>query len=398
MASNMVVTYSDVLFDLYNRTSDPSKKGSQNGWPYCETEIGLRIFQEAAESEISRTSQPTIAPPAPPPPAEVTRQSRPFWPPVAWVVGAGAIVVIGWLVALAWQAHRQSVAKTRIERQEVENTRTWRDAAQQLSLDHVAELRILNSNQVAFAAGQAQIGALLTQLGTTDSKLAGLASAQADATRQLAAAQAALAQETTNLLESLRQTLRQGLAEAAKQSHADNVNLQAQVAELAAGQKALLDRLSQLPNSPNAGLALPGVKTKRIGNATQVTFDEGLFVQDACFRSDAKSRLLAVAKALAQGQTPQRIEVIGCADDVYVFNDWTTRLEEKLALNRATAVVNYFIELGLFAPKRLAAISGGVAERPFPSDTAQNRANNRTVVLMVWPADKPPKGHEEPGS
>jgi len=46
-------------------------------------------------------------------------------------------------------------------------------------------------------------------------------------------------------------------------------------------------------------------------------------------------------------------------------------------------VVNYFIELGLFAPKRLAALSGGATNRPFPSDTVRNRTKNRTAVLRV---------------
>jgi flagellar motor protein MotB len=93
--------------------------------------------------------------------------------------------------------------------------------------------------------------------------------------------------------------------------------------------------------------------------------------------------LQAVAKALAQVSTPLRIEVIGCADDDRAFKGWTARFEESLALGRATAVVDYFIELGLFEPKRLAALSGGATNRPFPSDSAQNRARNRTAVLRL---------------
>jgi hypothetical protein len=50
----------------------------------------------------------------------------------------------------------------------------------------------------------------------------------------LAAAQTALALETTNLASSLRQTFQQGLAEAASQSRADTVELRTQVAEVTA--------------------------------------------------------------------------------------------------------------------------------------------------------------------
>jgi flagellar motor protein MotB len=99
--------------------------------------------------------------------------------------------------------------------------------------------------------------------------------------------------------------------------------------------------------------------------------------------------LQAVAKALAQVSPPLRIDVIGCADDNRFFGSWTARFEESLSLERATAVVNYFIELGLFAPKRLAALSSSCANRPFPSDTVQNRAKNRTAVLRIWTEEKP---------
>jgi outer membrane protein OmpA-like peptidoglycan-associated protein len=489
MASNIVNTYSDLLFDLYNRANDPSKKGSQNGWPYCETEIGLRIFQEAAEPAISRTTQGATPSSPLAPPLAVGQRSRPTWPQSVWLACLGALVVICCVVALAWQAHRQALANARLERQEAENAKTWREAAQQLAQGNLAELRVLNSNQVAFAAGQARIGDLLARLGATDTQLAALASTQADATRQLAAAQTALAQETTNLLASLRQTVQQGLeetasqshadtiklqtqvaesasnllvsvrqtlkqglaevasqsrsdtvklqtqvkelaasqshaetiaihtqvaeatsnllvslrqtlqqgfAKAASQSHSDTVKLQTQIAELAAGQKVPLDRLSGPTNAPNFAFGVPGVRMKTFGKAILLTFDEGLFAHGTYFKADAKSRLRAVAKALAQVSTPLRIELIGCADDECTPESWTARFEESLALDRATAVANYFIELGLLAPRSFAALSGGATNRPFPSDTAQNRASNRTVVLRVWTEEKPTEGHQEP--
>ena len=348
--------------------------------------------------------------------------------------------------------------------------KTWREAAQQLVQSLAGELRVLNSNQAAFAASQAQIGAGLAKLSDTDTQLAALASTQADATRGLAAAQTALAQETTNLVGSLRQTFQQGLTEAASQSHADTITLQTQVAEaatnlaaslrqtlnrgfvkaasqsradtaklqtqvaeattnlaaslrqtfqqgfaeaasqsradtmklqtqvaeVAASQHALLDRLSGSTNAPKLALELPGVRSKTVGNSILLTFDEGLFLYGTHFKPGAEFRLRAVAKALAQLSTPLRIEVIGCADDDRAFKSWTARFEESLALERATEVVNYFIELGVFPPKRLAALSGGATNRPFPSDTAENRARNRTAVLRISIEEKSIQGYSEP--
>ena len=448
MEGDLLNTYSDALFEVYNRANDLCKKGSQNGWPYCETETGLRVFQTAAEPHVGGTAQAATSSSSPSAPPR--RQTRLIWLQTFWPVGVGALVVICCVLALAWQAHRQSQANVRLQHQDLEIAKAWREAAQQLVQSLTADLRVLNSNQAAIAASQAQIGAGLAEIGNTETKLAALASTQAarhpglaeprrprmsardhrtplvaslrqsfqedlaeaasqsradtanlastqaSATRDLAAAQDALAQETTNLVASLRQTFQQGLANAASQSRADTVKLQTQIAEVAASHKALLDRLSGPTNAPNLALALPGVSTKTFGNSILITFDDGLFLHGTCFKPDAESRLQAVAKALAQVPTPLRIEVIGCADDDRVFKGWTARFEESLALGRATAVVDYFIELGLFAPNSLAALSSGAMNRPFPSDTVQNRAKNRTAVLRVLIKEKPTEGYDEP--
>jgi flagellar motor protein MotB len=484
-----VNAYSDALFEVYSRANDLCEKGSQNGWPYCQTETGLRVFPQAAEPHIGGTAQAATSSSAPSAPPR--RQARPTWLQTFWPVCVGALVVVSCVLALAWQAHRQAQANVRLQHQDLEIAKTWREAAQQLVQSLTADLRVLNSNQAAIAASQAQIGAGLAELGNTTTKLANLASTQASATRELAAAQTALAQEATNLAASLRQTFQQGLAEAinqnradtanlastqasatrdlaaaqnalaqettnlavslrrtfqqgiaeaasqsradianlastqasatldlaaaqnalaqettnlaaslrrtfqqgiaevASQSRADTAKLQTQIAELAASNKALLDRLSGPTNALNLALGLPGVTKQTFGKSTLLTFDDGLFFHGTCFKPDAESRLQAVAKALAEVPMPLRIEVIGYADDDRVFKGWTARFEESLALGRATAVVNYFIELGLFAPKRLAALSGGATNRPFPSDTVQNRAKNRTAVLKVSTVESP---------
>jgi flagellar motor protein MotB len=427
-----VNAYSDALFEVYNRANELCEKGSQNGWPYCQTETGLRVFPQAAEPHIGETAQAATS--SSPPSAPPRRQARPTWLQTFWPVCVGVLVVISCVLALAWQAHWQAQANVRLQHQNLEIAKAWREAAQQLVQSLAADLLVLNSNQAAIAASQAQIGAGLAEICNTATKLAKLASTQASATRDLAAAQTelaqgttnlaaslrqtfqqglaeavsqnradtanlastqasatrdlataqnALAQKTTNLAASLRQTFQQGLAEAVSQSRADTAKLQTQIAQLVASNKALLDRLSGPTNAPNLALALPGVTTQTFGKSILLTFGDGLFFHGTCFKPDAESRLQAVAKALAEVPTPLRIEVIGYADDDRVFKGWTAKHEESLALSRATAVVNYFIELGLFAPKRLAALSGGATNRPFPSDTVRNRTKNRTAVLRV---------------
>jgi flagellar motor protein MotB len=427
MAIDRVNIYSDALFNLYSRLNLPPEKGSQNGWPFCQTETGLRIFQEAAQPHISGTvpSAPSSSSPSPP----TGLQSPPLWLRTFWPVYVGALIVICCVLALVWLAHKQARANARLQYQDTEIANTRRETAQHSVQSPLSEISVLNDNQPAFPTSQTQIGAGLAKLSIIDTQFAALVSTQGDATRGLAAAQIALAQDTSNLLVSLRQTLQQGLAEAAGQSRADAVKLQSevadllaslsqtlrrglteaasqsrtdamklqsQVAELAANLKGFLDRLSGSTNVPNLALALPGVRTKTSGNSILLTFDDGLFLHGTYFKPDAKSRLEVVAKALAQVCPPLRIEVIGCADDDRAFRSRTARFEESLALERASVVVDYFIALGLFAPKRLAALSSGSANRPFPSDTVQNRARNRTTVLRLSTDEKPFEGYDEP--
>jgi flagellar motor protein MotB len=460
MADDIVSTYSDALFNLYNRLNVPCKKGSENGWPYCQTETGLRIFQEAAKSHINVTSQSAIESSSPAPPPRL--RSRPIWVETVWPVCIGALVVICSVLALAWQAHRQALAYARLQHQDTEIAKMRREAEQQLLQGFLAEVGVLSSNQAALATSQAQIGVGLANLSIIDKQLAAFVSTQADACRELATAQTASAQQTTNLVASLRhtfqqglaetvnqsrsdtakvqtqvadlvaslrQTFQQGLAEAASQSRADTVKLLSQVADLvaslrqtlqqglaeasnqscadpvmletrvakvAAGHKAFLNRLSGPIDVSKLARALPGVRTKTLGNSILLTFDDGLFLHGTYFKPGAKSRLQVVAKALAQVSPHLRIEVIGCADDDCALKSWTARFEESLALDRAAAVVNYFIELGLFAPNRLAAVGSGGTNRPFPSDTAQDRAKNRTVLLGVSTEEKLMEGYYEP--
>ena len=78
-----------------------------------------------------------------------------------------------------------------------------------------------------------------------------------------------------------------------------------------------------------------------------------------------------------------QIAIIGYADDDRAFLKWTAQWESSLALDRASAVVGYFIALGLFEPYKLSGVAGDSQKRPFASDSIQSRLRSRTVVLRV---------------
>jgi len=395
MANDIVNTYSDALFNLYQRLNVSSQKGSQNGWPYCQTETGLRVFPEAAEPHISGTSQSVTSSSSPSPPPRL--QGHPIWLQTFWPVGVGALVVICCVLALAWQAHWQAPAIARPQPHDTEIAKTWREAAQQLVESLLAEVCVLNSNQAALATSQSP-----------------------DRGRPGEAWQPRYATRRFGLDPGQRQPGIGGSADCvgARDNQPGGISppnvpagtRRGHQPKAAPTQRSFRHKLQKwLPATKPCWIACQGQQMCRTspsrcwgserrfyGNSILLTFDDGLFLRGTGFKPDAKSRLQAVARALAQVSTPLRIDVIGCADDDRVFKRWTARFEESLALERASAVVNYFIELGLFAPKRLAALSSRGTDRPFPSDTVQNRAKNRTAVLRISTEEKPLAGYDEP--
>ena len=145
MANGKVNIYSDALFNLYNRLNLPRETGSQNGWPYGQTETGLRIFQEAAEPYINGTTQSATSPASPSSPPK--RHGRLIWLQTFWPVCLGALLVICCVLALVWQAHRRALTSARLQDQYTEGPRIRGEAPQQLRQSLLAEVRALNTNQ-----------------------------------------------------------------------------------------------------------------------------------------------------------------------------------------------------------------------------------------------------------
>jgi len=298
MPDEILNTYSDALFDLYNILNVPSKKGSQNGWPYCQTENGIRIFQEAAEPYISGTTQSAASSSLPCPPPRL--QGRPICLHTVWPICVGALVVTCCVLALAWQARTQALANARLQQQDTEIAKTWREAELQLMQSLLAQVRVLNSNQAALATSQAQIGVGLAKLSIIDTQLAALVSTQADASRGLAAAQTALAQRITNLEASLRQTFERGLAEAANQSRADTVKLKTQVADLEASLRQMSkEGLAETASQSRAEIAKLQTQVAGLEASLRQTFNQGLAEAASQSRADIAKLQKQVAEVAA---------------------------------------------------------------------------------------------------
>jgi flagellar motor protein MotB len=339
------------------------------------------------------------------------------------------------LLLYLWQGHRQTAASAKIHERIAEVGKAERQTGREAVAGLVAEIQTVKSTQARtegslaklsdFSAKidgwQATQGALSGQLKAVQGEMERLAGQQVALTlstsnqtselgrriehglsavrdefegqlkllredgERLATRQAAYALATSNQVVALRQAIdrEHALVSEIDRHRVENERLQSDY-------QALTTRHEQMPAAaglagkpPSVTLAVPGVSTSVSGKEIIVTFEDGIFDHGTHFKPGARDRLLAVGKALAGSAEPLEVKVVGYADDDRAFLKWTARWESALALERASAVVSYFIELGLFKPQKLLGVAGDSQKRPFASDSMQNRMRNRTVVLKV---------------
>jgi outer membrane protein OmpA-like peptidoglycan-associated protein len=93
----------------------------------------------------------------------------------------------------------------------------------------------------------------------------------------------------------------------------------------------------------------------------------------------ARAKLDQVARALAESDAQQKIVVEGHTD-----SRGSDALNQDLSARRAAAVRNYLVSKGL-APERVVAQGLGPSRPISDNETAEGRANNRRVELIVQP-------------
>lgn len=362
-------------------------------------------------------------------------QRRPIWLQMLWPMAVGFAVLSLAALILTWQAKQQSAASARLQDHVAAILMAGSQSNRQLAQAVLVEMQALKESQAQTEAGLARLSGFSTKLdgwASAHEVLSGqLKELQSHATRQTLQ-QEALVVASSNQMNTLRLAFQQELGLAKGEFHQEVTRLQADGKKLAAqlesraaslsneftalrlavdreraltaeieqrriaGEKlqaeyrtltasyeAMLAKAGQVKKAPTVTIAVPGVIASVLGSEFTVGFDDGLFDHGTHFKPGAKDRLLEVARVLGQSAEPLQIQVVGFADDDRAFFNWSAQWESSLALDRATAVVDHFIALGLFQPQKLSAASGGSQQRPFASDSVQNRSRNRTVVLKV---------------
>ncbi|HBN07109.1 MAG TPA: hypothetical protein DD435_00170 [Cyanobacteria bacterium UBA8530] len=113
-----------------------------------------------------------------------------------------------------------------------------------------------------------------------------------------------------------------------------------------------------------------------------ISFSDAVFFQKGEAGIRSENLPLFRKLMLPLSRMPNSIRIEGHTDDDPIH---TERFPSnwELSTSRATSVVRYLIQSGLFGPKRLAAAGFGEYWPKAPNDTAANQAKNRRVDVVV---------------
>ncbi len=130
-------------------------------------------------------------------------------------------------------------------------------------------------------------------------------------------------------------------------------------------------------------LSLPqGVSVKQVQNQTAVFFNEGLFLRNTRLQPQADELLTKVGQALGQKENLS-IEIVGCTDNSPMPSKSRYTDNSELGMFRALSVFNQFKKASKFPDSSLTIRFAGESLSPYPNDTPQNRARNRTVYFLI---------------
>ncbi len=121
-------------------------------------------------------------------------------------------------------------------------------------------------------------------------------------------------------------------------------------------------------------------------SAMQITFDYGLFPSGTRLRPEAREDLQKLAEQMRNQIDDFSIIVEGHTDTIPVHPDNERFIDNfSLGMARAEAVKDLLTEIGNLPAGRIHTASAGQSSPPYPNDTMENRARNRTVTISIIP-------------
>lgn len=128
---------------------------------------------------------------------------------------------------------------------------------------------------------------------------------------------------------------------------------------------------------------IPGARIETINNVDIISFEDGIFGVGTQLMPAARRALLTFARQLAPYGNRLSITVIGCTDNTPMNPGSRYKDNADLGLARAREVAHVLGSAAGLPDDVFHIMSYGERWAPFPNDTPQNRARNRTVVLRI---------------
>jgi chemotaxis protein MotB len=163
------------------------------------------------------------------------------------------------------------------------------------------------------------------------------------------------------------------------EAHALAENLAAEKKEAVATQQSLEDEMRKALESKDVTISeLKGKLTVNIVDS--ILFDSG----EAILKPEGEQMLEKIADVLSL-HTNRQIHVVGHTDDVPIRRKFAGNWE--LSAARALAAVRFLQERAAIDPKRLGAVGYGEFHPVSPNTTAEGRAKNRRIEVVVLPEE-----------
>lgn len=127
----------------------------------------------------------------------------------------------------------------------------------------------------------------------------------------------------------------------------------------------------------------PGLVVKSENGVKIVMFERGIFLGSAKLGPEGRRSLDALSKQLAPFADKLAVTVIGCTDNVPMNRGSRYADNQELGLARAAEVARNLESAAKIPSASIRMLSYGERWSPYPNDTPDNRARNRTAVLRI---------------
>jgi outer membrane protein OmpA-like peptidoglycan-associated protein len=175
-------------------------------------------------------------------------------------------------------------------------------------------------------------------------------------------------------------TTREQLNEERRDSNAKTAEIEKTAEQLDAEKKARMDAEAKLAGAMKDLATIAAVKEESRGLVITLSGSVLFASNKYALLDTAKTKLDHVAEALKAQNADKRIVVEGHTD-----SQGSDSVNQALSLNRANAVRDYLDNRGVDSAK-ITAVGMGETRPLVDNRTAENRANNRRVEIVIEPA------------